>query len=149
MRINQTNHHKKRIRLLSSIAGEKIMFQYFYFSAICSLSDRLADKLCIEQMRINQTNLSRRENHVLYFYISDIYSLSDRLTDKLFIEQIRINQTILHKKESDLYLKQQTRISYFVFLHFCHLQPDRQTDGQNIFRIDAHRSGESSTTTKN
>ncbi len=44
---------------------------------------------------------------------------------------------VLHFRKRD---KQRTRKSCFIF-NFCLLQPDRQKDGQNICRIDAHIRG--------
>ncbi len=46
---------------------------------------------------------------------------------------MRIIQMNLQKK-SDLYLKKQTRKSCFCIFEFSAFCPDRQTNGQNIYR---------------
>ena len=62
-----------------------------------------------------------------------------------------INRIYEHQSDESSQKKNQTSIldskrenHVFVFLHFCYLQPDGQTDGQIIHRIDKHKSDESS-----
>ncbi len=43
------------------------------------------------------------------------------------------------KKESDIYPEKQPRKLCFCIFTFLPLQPNRQTVGQNIYRINAHR----------
>ena len=81
-------------------------------------------------------------NNYKHFYTYVFFSLTDRLTDKLLIYQMLINQRKLHKKKNKSSIFNSSLENHvFVIFLFCHLQPDQQTDEQNIYRIDAHREG--------
>ena len=69
------------------------------------------------------------------FYNFAFFSQTDRPTDNIFIEYMLIYERCAQKKLNSISTRdRETRI----FFHFCLLWPDRQTDGQNIYRIDAH-----------